>query len=150
MTRQREKDKENVKVNIPATATSDDFLDDLLGDFLDESAELFERLNEDLLQLDSWIQSFGDDPPPRCDVTLVNELFRNAHSLKGLSAMLGFSRIKDLTHEVENVFDAVRNDHFPFNAHVIQLIFQAVDGLEAMVDCVKIQADDNVDMQPVL
>ena len=88
----------------------DDFFESLLGDFLDESGQLLDRLNENLLQLDEWVRALDEDHTERCDDDLMNDMFRSAHSLKGLSAMLGLADINDLTHKVENVFDAARKD----------------------------------------
>ncbi len=88
----------------------DEMFDSLLGDFLDESGQLLDQLNDNLLQLDEWVQALDEDHKQRCDDELMNEMFRSAHSLKGLSAMLGLSDINHLTHKVENVFDAARKD----------------------------------------
>jgi two-component system chemotaxis sensor kinase CheA len=68
-----------------------ELLDELLGDFLDESDQLLTKLSENLLQLDEWVQVHGEDRQQHCDATALNEMFRAAHSLKGLSAMLGTS-----------------------------------------------------------
>ncbi|MEN6496082.1 MAG: Hpt domain-containing protein, partial [Thermoguttaceae bacterium] len=107
-------------------ATRDEFFDSLLGDFLDESGQLLDRLNENLLQLDEWVRSLDDNHHERCDDTLMNEMFRSAHSLKGLSAMLGLGEINGLTHKVENVFDAARKDQLIVTGEVVELMFQAI------------------------
>ena len=67
----------------------------------------------------------------------MNDMFRSAHSLKGLSAMLGLADINDLTHKVENVFDAARKDELIISGDCVELMFQAVDRLVAMVDVLK-------------
>ena len=58
------------------------------------------------------MRSDACDHPP-CDETLLNEMFRSAHSLKGLSGMLGLADINNLTHRLENVFDAARKEGCP-------------------------------------
>lgn len=128
----------------------DDFFDSLLGDFLDESSQLLDRLNENLLQLDEWVRSLGEDHRERCDEDLMNEMFRSAHSLKGLSAMLGLKDINDLTHKVENVFDAARKDQLVFSGDVVELMFQAIDRLVALTEALKDQDADPVECGPVL
>jgi two-component system, chemotaxis family, sensor kinase CheA len=115
----------------------DEFFESLLGDFLDESGQLLDRLNENLLQLDDWVRALNEDHSERCDEDLMNDMFRSAHSLKGLSAMLGLTDINDLTHKVENVFDAARKDELIISGDCVELMFQAVDRLVAMVDVLK-------------
>lgn len=109
----------------------------MLGDFLDESGQLLDRLNGNLLQLDEWIRQLGDEHQEPCDPELLNEMFRAAHSLKGLSAMLGLSDINTLTHKIENVFDAARKHELVLNASVVELVFQSVDRLVGMVEQLK-------------
>jgi len=115
----------------------DEFFDSLLGDFLDESGQLLGRLNENLLQLDEWVGALADEHTESCDEDLLNEMFRAAHSLKGLSAMLGLTDINTLTHKVENVFDAARKDELVVRSNVVELMFQAIDRLTAQVEALK-------------
>ncbi len=115
----------------------DEFFESLLGDFLDESGQLLDQLNENLLQLDDWVRALDENHAERCDDDLMNGMFRSAHSLKGLSAMLGLADINDLTHKVENVFDAARKDELFISGDCVELMFQAVDRLVAMVDALK-------------
>ncbi|MHB8899463.1 MAG: Hpt domain-containing protein [Thermoguttaceae bacterium] len=128
----------------------DEFFESLLGDFLDESGQLLDRLNENLLQLDEWVRSLDEDHNERCDDDLMNDMFRSAHSLKGLSAMLGLTDINDLTHKVENVFDAARKDELVISGDCVELMFQAVDRLVAMVDSLKEPTGQSVNCNQVL
>lgn len=118
-------------------AVRDEFFEAMLGDFLDESGQLLDRLNGNLLHLDEWIRQLGDEHQEPCDPELLNEMFRAAHSLKGLSAMLGLSDINTLTHKIENVFDAARKHELVLNAAVVELVFQSVDRLVGMVEQLK-------------
>jgi two-component system chemotaxis sensor kinase CheA len=117
--------------------TRDAFFESLLGDFLDESAQLLDRLNENLLRLDEWVRALGDERPKRCDEELLNDMFRAVHSLKGLSAMLGLKDINGLTHKVENVLDAARKGQLCIDGDVVELMFQAVDRLIGLVEALK-------------
>ncbi len=128
----------------------DEFFDSLLGDFLDESGQLLDRLNENLLQLDEWVRGLEDDQPHRCDVDLLNEMFRSAHSLKGLSAMLGLTDINTLTHKVENVFDAARKDELLIDGDCVEVVFQAVDRLGALVQSLKDPGSEDVPCEAVI
>ena len=134
----------------PEAVARDEFFDSLLGDFLDESGQLLDRLNEDLLQLDEWVRSLGDDHNQRCDDELMNDMFRSAHSLKGLSAMLGMNDINGLTHKVENVFDAARKDELIITGDCVELMFQAVDRLVGMVDALTDTDSEEVECASVL
>ncbi len=115
----------------------DDFMATMLSDFLDESQGYLTRLNENLLTLDELAQTLGDDVPLQPDAELLNQMFRDAHSLKGLSAMLQLTDINSLTHKVENVFDAARHGNLAVSRPVIDVMFQAFDRLTGMVERLK-------------
>lgn len=136
-------------MSFEETDTNSDFVESLLGDFLDESDQLLTRLNANLLQLDEWVQSLAVDHQQHCDENLLNEMFRAAHSLKGLSAMLGFTEINRLTHKIENVFDAARRNQLSISRNVTELIFQALDHLAAMVGQLKDPGGNPVDCNTV-
>lgn len=119
------------------TPGNNELLESMLGDFLDESDQLLGRLNENLMHLDEWVRSLDDTQARKCDEALINELFRAAHSLKGLSAMLGLSDINHLTHRVENVFDAARSGQLSFTGEAVELMFRSVDRLSAMVELLR-------------
>ncbi len=128
----------------------DEFFDSLLGDFLDESGQLLDRLNENLLQLDEWVRGLNEGDNPHCDEDLLNEMFRSAHSLKGLSAMLGLTDINTLTHKVENVFDAARKEELAVNGDCVEIVFQAVDRLGALVQALKDPGSEAVSCDGVI
>jgi HPt (histidine-containing phosphotransfer) domain-containing protein len=127
-----------------------DLLESLLGDFLDESDQLLVQLNERLLQLDEWVRALGDDHRESCDATVLNEMFRAAHSLKGLSAMLGLTDINNLTHKIENVFDAARKNELTVTRDVTELVFMGLDQLVALIDQLKDPGKGPVDCSSVL
>ncbi len=125
-----------------AAEVNDDFTDGLMSDFLDESTGLVSRLNENLLQLDQWTKSHAAEGERPTD--LLNEMFRSAHSIKGLSGMLRLSEINVLTHKVENVFDAARNGELPVTGESVDVILQAIDCLAAMIDALKDPGSEKV------
>jgi len=130
--------------------SQNDLLDALLGDFLDESDQLLTQLNDNLLQLDEWVRELGEDHHERCDADLLNQMFRAAHSIKGLSGMMGLDDINALTHKIENVFDAARNDQLVVNRDVVDLVFMGVDQLTALVELLKDPDGTPVDCNEVL
>ncbi|WP_226578813.1 chemotaxis protein CheA [Halobacillus litoralis] len=91
--------------------------------FIDESKEHLQSMNDQLLVLEKSPQ----------DVTIVNEIFRSAHTLKGMAATMGFQDLSNLTHKMENVLDAVRNEKLMVDEEVLDVVFASVDDLEAMV-----------------
>ncbi len=117
----------------PSSLLQDEF-DDLHGDFLDESRRLLDRLSENLLFLDEWVRQHAELAPQRCNDELMNDMFRAAHSIKGLSAMLGLSDVNQLTHKIENLFDAARTSKLYFNSAMVELLFQSLDALTHHID----------------
>lgn len=91
--------------------------------FIDESKEHIQACNEHLLELEK-------NPE---DLAIVNEIFRSAHTLKGMSATMGYEDIADLTHKMENVLDAIRNAKIRVTTEILDVVLKAVDYLEAMV-----------------
>lgn len=127
----------------PKSFVQDEFFDSLLSDFLDESSQLLDRLNENLLELDEWAASHGGGAG--CDHDLLNDMFRSAHSIKGLSAMLGLSSVNSLTHKIENVFDAARKDELRIDSPAVEVMFQAFDLLVAMIGQLKEIGSDEIE-----
>ena len=91
--------------------------------FIEESKEHLQACNEHLLELEK-------NPD---DISIVNEIFRSAHTLKGMSATMGYEDLASLTHQMENVLDAIRNKVISFTPEILDVVFLAVDDLEAMI-----------------
>jgi two-component system chemotaxis sensor kinase CheA len=132
------------------SAANDELLDGMLSDFLDESSQLVDRLNENLLRLDAWVGSLADEASSECDMDLLNEMFRSAHSIKGLSAMLGLENVNTLTHKMENVLDAARRRELQVSRDAVDLLFQSLDRLTGMFDLLRTGGGDNVDCGTVV
>ncbi len=124
----------------------DDFLATMLGDFLDESQGYLSRLNENLLVLDELV----DDGQAEFDLDMLNEMFRDAHSLKGLSGMLQLVDINRLTHRIENIFDAARCGRLRLTRRAVDLVFDGLDKLTHMVERLKDPSAGDVEYEPVV
>lgn len=98
-------------------------MNEYLDVFIEESKEHIQALNSNLLELEK-------DPK---NMDTVNEIFRSAHTLKGMSATMGYQDLADLTHKMENVLDAARNDKLDLDSTIIDIVFEAVDHMESMV-----------------
>lgn len=94
-----------------------------LSIFIDEAGEHLQALNENLLRLEQQPE----------DISIVQVIFRSAHTLKGMSATMGFEDLASLTHEMENVLDLVRNGKLSMNSHIFDTLFKGLDALENMV-----------------
>ncbi|MBQ7477799.1 MAG: chemotaxis protein CheA [Selenomonadaceae bacterium] len=92
--------------------------------FLDESHEHLQQLNDGLLSLEDNME----------DLSVLNDIFRNAHTLKGMSATMGYNKIAELTHEMEDVLDLLRHEQLKLTEDIIDVLFKCLDSLEQMVD----------------
>ena len=92
--------------------------------FIEESKEHLQSLNECLLQLEN-------EPD---NMELLNEVFRVAHTLKGMAGTMGFTKMQTLTHDMENALSSIRNGNIQVNTNVIDLLFQCLDALESYLD----------------
>ncbi len=95
-------------------------------EFLAEAEDILERLEDDLASLEQTAE--GDEPDPE----VVNSIFRGAHSLKGISAMCGFSQITEVSHKTETLLDAIRMGRVGCSRPVMDLLYQSVDLLKTL------------------
>ncbi len=100
--------------------------------FLDESREHLQNLNKQILQL--------EQEPDNMDV--INEIFRAAHSLKGMAGTMGYKRMQTLTHDMENVFSEVRSGNIKIQSNMIDILFQCLDALEGYVANIQESQDE--------
>ncbi len=126
--------------------TQDDMLGEMLSDFVDEASQLLDRLNANMLLLDEQVRSGRSE----VELDLLNEMFRSAHSIKGLSAMLGLADVNQLTHKIENVLDATRKRELPSTRESVDLLFQGIDRLSGMIDALKVGGGEPVDCEEVV
>ncbi len=94
--------------------------------FIEESKEHLQNMNQSLLQLEK-------DPG---DTSVLNEIFRAAHTLKGMSGTMGFNSMQKLTHTMEDVLQALRNSEIKATPNLVDLMFKCLDALEKYVDSV--------------
>ncbi len=88
--------------------------------FLDETKEHLQSLSDQFMTL--------EQEPDNMDT--INEIFRSAHTLKGMAGTMGYKRLQALTHEMENVFSEVRNGAIKVDSQMVDLLFQVLDALE--------------------
>ena len=109
--------------------------------FLDETNEHLQNLNTQILSL--------EQEPDNMDT--INEIFRAAHSLKGMAGTMGYKRMQNLTHDMENVFSEVRNGNITVKASMIDVLFQCLDALEEYTTNIRENADEGTnDNEPLI
>ncbi len=109
--------------------------------FIDETKEHVQNLNTQILELEQDSEN----------ADVVNEIFRAAHSLKGMAGTMGFKRMQTLTHDMENVFSEVRNGAIKVNASMIDVLFQCLDALEEYLSNIQESADEGTnDNEPII
>ena len=103
--------------------------------FLDESNEHLQSLSDQLMVLEK--------EPDNSDT--INEIFRAAHSLKGMAGTMGYKRMQNLTHDMENVFSEVRNGNMKVTSDLVDVLYQCLDALEAYVNNIQETQDEGTD-----
>lgn len=100
--------------------------------FLDETTEHLQNLNTQILELEQDSENMDT----------INEIFRAAHSLKGMAGTMGYKRMQNLTHDMENVFSEVRNGSIKVKANMIDILFQCLDALEEYTTNIRESGDE--------
>lgn len=103
--------------------------------FIDETKEHLQNLNDQVLILEA--------EPENIDT--VNEIFRAAHSLKGMAGTMGFKRMQRLTHDMENVFSEVRNGKLNVNADMVDIVFKCLDAIEGYLANIVESSDEGTE-----
>lgn len=103
--------------------------------FIDETEEHLQTLSDCIMELEK--------EPENMDT--INEIFRAAHSLKGMAGTMGFKRMQHLTHDMENVFQEVRSDKIKVNSSMIDLLFKCLDAIEGYLNNVKESSEEGTE-----
>ena len=103
--------------------------------FIDETNEHIQALSDNIMAL--------EQEPENKDT--INEIFRAAHSLKGMAGTMGFKRMQHLTHDMENVFSEVRNDTVKVDSNLIDILFKCLDAVEGYLETVKATSDEGTE-----
>ncbi len=103
--------------------------------FIDETKEHLQSLNEQLLILEKEPENEGT----------INEIFRAAHTLKGMSGTMGYKRMQNLTHNMENIFSEIRNGKMSVTATIVDLLFKGLDALETYLSNISTTGDEGTE-----
>ncbi|AID44514.1 Signal transduction histidine kinase CheA [Candidatus Arthromitus sp. SFB-mouse-NL] len=111
-----------------------------LSMFLEESMENLSKLNDSLLEL--------EQKPDNLEV--VNEIFRVSHTIKGMSATMGYMKMSELTHKMEDVLSKFRDGTLKVNRDVVTLLFKCLDTLESMINNISDGNNDEMDIEAIV
>lgn len=110
-----------------------------MGVFLDEVEEQLQILDTEIIRLE-------EDPTNQ---KIIGNIFRSAHTLKGSSSAMGFQHMKELTHQLESIFDLIRQGDIVANKRVIDIIFQSIDFLKQMRERISNGHSDEIDLNDI-
>lgn len=108
--------------------------------FLEESMDNLQTLNEALLEL--------EQNPDNMDK--LNEIFRVAHTIKGMAATMGFTDVAELTHKMEDVLSEFRDGKLSVTQEVVTVLFDCLDTLEKMISLIEDGSDEKVAIEPIM
>lgn len=111
-----------------------------LSMFLEESIDNLQTLNESLLEL--------EQEPDNIDK--LNEIFRVAHTIKGMAATMGFNEMAELTHKMEDVLSQFRDGNLKVTQQVVTVLFKCLDTLEQMVNNISEGIDETVEVDHII
>lgn len=103
--------------------------------FIDETSEHIQSLSDNIMELEKEPENEGT----------INEIFRAAHSLKGMAGTMGFKRMQHLTHDMENVFQEVRSGNVKVSSEMIDILFQCLDAIEGYLDNIKSTSNEGTE-----
>ncbi|MBE5826788.1 MAG: chemotaxis protein CheA [Butyrivibrio sp.] len=106
-----------------------------LSVFLDEAKEHLQSLNDNIMTLEQ-------DPE---NEDCINEIFRSAHSMKGMAGTMGYTRMQNLTHDMEDVFSDVRGGKIKIKSADIDVLLQCLDAIQEYVDNITENQDEGTD-----
>lgn len=110
-----------------------DEMQEIIEDFLVESFEMIDQLDQDLIELEN---------NPK-DLDLLNRIFRVAHTIKGSSSFLGFDVLTRLTHNMEDVLNKARKGDLEITHEVMDVILESVDLMKALLEAIKDSGSDD-------
>ncbi len=113
--------------------------DDLLKDFITESAELVQQVEQDLLTMED-----------HAGAEVLNRIFRGMHTIKGTSSFFGFEKLVELTHHAEDLLNQLRKGEFPVTREIIDALLRVNDQVRQMVQDVRTGSAAEYDLAPLL
>ncbi|HHF58355.1 MAG TPA: chemotaxis protein CheA, partial [candidate division WOR-3 bacterium] len=119
-------------------------LSQYLDEFLADARDRIDSISNAVITLEEIVKKGGDEREKRY---LIDQVFRDAHTLKGTAATMGFMELSETAHKMENLLDAVRNEEIEVTPEIVDLIIDFLDAIEKMIYNIEAGArDKNVDV----
>ena len=118
--------------------------EDSLKEFVTEAEEILDGLNRNLLTLES-VEDKSSLPPE-----VINAIFRAAHTLKGMSGMVGLKKVSELSHRLEDLLDRLRMGKLQSSNDVMDTLFIGAEGLRKLIEMVSAGRGEKLDVGPIL
>lgn len=115
-------------------------MDEIINDFIIETEELIEALDNDLIAL--------ENSPD--DLELINKIFRNVHTIKGAAGFLGYTKIVDVVHNSESILNMCRQGEVQVTSQINDVILKALDVLKVLLEDVRNRKEPTIDIQPLI
>jgi two-component system chemotaxis sensor kinase CheA len=116
------------------------FSDAEIAIFQEELEEKLQIINDNILLLEQQ----------HVTPEVIQEIFRAAHTIKGSSAVMGYDKMTELTHEIESLFDEIRHNRLEISARLVDVLFEAMDTLTELKEEIVGGAEKSVDIGPLL
>jgi len=117
-----------------------DEMDEIIGDFITESTESLESLDSKFVELEK-------NPE---DTTLLNDIFRSVHTIKGAAGFLGFEQMVEVTHVTEDVLNKLRKGEIKADPSVMDAILDSIDMIRTLLDNISHKRDKTEDTAPII
>lgn len=112
---------------------------EIIDEFMIEAEEIIAKLDADMVKLEKQSS----------DLNLLNEIFRGAHTIKGTSGFLGFDRLSEFTHKMEDVLNKLRKGEIIINADIMDVLLESIDTLKGLLEETKSKGDALIDLSPI-
>lgn len=112
---------------------------EIIRNFILESSELIEKLDQDLVTLEN----------SPTDLELLNQIFRSTHTIKGTSSLLGFTNMTELTHDMENVLNKLRTAQLKINPEIMDVLLESLDYVKILWKQIKNGIEADVDLSGI-
>lgn len=118
---------------------------DAMKEFIAEGEELLESFHRDLVKIDDSLKEKSRIPPE-----LINSVFRAAHTLKGMSAMVGLRKISELAHKAEDLLDRLRMGRMELSGEAMLVLFEGAEVLRKGMELARVGKGEEVQTEPLL
>ncbi len=119
---------------------SNNEMDEIINDFITEASEGLDILDQKFIELEK----------KPGDTTLLNDIFRSIHTIKGAAGFLGFQQMVDVTHITEDVLNKLRKGDMAVNTLIMDAILQAVDIIKLLLNNIKERNDKEENISPII